>query len=50
MSGRRISKAERRIIASNRSFVKNVRENEYKTFGNNVESDRVVRAFARVGK
>jgi hypothetical protein len=50
MSGQRISAAQRRIIKSNRSFVKNIREGEFKTFGNNAESNRVVRAFARVGK
>jgi hypothetical protein len=50
MSGSRISKQERRIIKGNRSFVKSVREAEYKTFGNNAESTKVERAFSRIAR
>lgn len=50
MSGKRISQVERRMISGQRRYVKRIRENEYLTFGNNVDSDKHLRAFARIGK
>lgn len=50
MSGKRISKAQRRIILGNRRYVKTIRENEYETFGNNLASTKAQRAAERIGK
>lgn len=50
MSGKRITKSERRFIGTQRRYVKRIRENEYETFGNNVASTKATRAFERIGK
>lgn len=50
MSGKRLSEIDRRFISGQRRYVKRIRENEYLTFGNNVDSDKQLRAYARIGK